>query len=540
MRIGLDRVETPVDGAECGQCARACRAPSAGGRRSAACRPRPAPAGAARSPRHHGVARARLAARSISRQRRTEHRGLVHRHRAGLRSAAACRRGSRPSATASSTTKVRLRSFDDCEIRCTRSRPNSAQHVGQLVQQRAHAATDQGDRRARRDHLDPADLAPGRRTARRARSELTRLSHGSSDTVTLVSDEPIRSTDRPWRLKRSNTSARKPTCCHMPMVSIDTSTMPLRAADRLDARARSPRDCVDAGAGQLRALGVADPHRHARLAAGLDAARMQHLGAGGGDFLRFLVVQARQQARIRHLARIGAEHAGHVGPDLDAAARRAARRSTPPRYPNRRDRGSRCRRRRARAMKPWVDQQRAGCRAKRCAQRGIGRRSRRTPTGAAPSRSGSAARLALQPVARIQPADVQALRRAGRPTPSVEDSSSPCASTSACQSRLRADAARVVAERAQRRQALAEHLRRDRGQVRAQNSRWRSTRRRRRAASAASAWPSQIACSSLVTPDSADTTTSTRAPVRRPGALPHQPADGVPARGVATPWCRRT
>ena len=59
-------------------------------------------------------------------------------------------------------------------------------------------------------------------------SVLTRLSDGSSDTVTLVSEEPIRSTDRPWRLKRSNTSARKPTCCHMPMLSIDTSTMPLR------------------------------------------------------------------------------------------------------------------------------------------------------------------------------------------------------------------------------------------------------------------------------------------------------------------------
>ena len=57
---------------------------------------------------------------------------------------------------------------------------------------------------------------------------LTRFSLGSSDTVTLVSDEPIRSTDRPWRLKRSKMSARKPTCCHMPMLSIDTSTMPLR------------------------------------------------------------------------------------------------------------------------------------------------------------------------------------------------------------------------------------------------------------------------------------------------------------------------
>ena len=59
-------------------------------------------------------------------------------------------------------------------------------------------------------------------------SVLTRFSLGSSDTVTLVSDEPIRSTDKPCFLKRANTSARKPTCCHMPMPSIDTSTMPLR------------------------------------------------------------------------------------------------------------------------------------------------------------------------------------------------------------------------------------------------------------------------------------------------------------------------
>ena len=45
---------------------------------------------------------------------------------------------------------------------------------------------------------------------------------------------------------------------------------------------------------------------------------MQHLGAGGGDFLRFGVVQAREQARVGHFARVGAEHAGHVGPDLHA------------------------------------------------------------------------------------------------------------------------------------------------------------------------------------------------------------------------------
>ena len=55
-----------------------------------------------------------------------------------------------------------------------------------------------------------------------------------------------------------------------------------------------------------------------RVAARRDRARVQHLGAGGGDFLRFGVVQAREQARVGHFARVRAEHAGDVGPDLDA------------------------------------------------------------------------------------------------------------------------------------------------------------------------------------------------------------------------------
>ncbi len=46
---------------------------------------------------------------------------------------------------------------------------------------------------------------------------------------------------------------------------------------------------------------------------------MQHLGAAGGDLLRFVVVQRPDQARRRRGARIGAEHAGDVGPDFDGA-----------------------------------------------------------------------------------------------------------------------------------------------------------------------------------------------------------------------------
>ena len=53
------------------------------------------------------------------------------------------------------------------------------------------------------------------------------------------------------------------------------------------------------------------PHRQ-------HAARMQHLGAVAGDFLRFVVVQRPQQPCRRDGARVGAEHARNVGPDLEA------------------------------------------------------------------------------------------------------------------------------------------------------------------------------------------------------------------------------
>src|SRR3546814_10042630 len=66
----------------------------------------------------------------------------------------------------------------------------------------------------------------------------------------------------------------------------------------------------------LGVFGITDPHRHARFAARRNAVRMQHLGAGAGDFLTFLEVQPGQQAGIGHLAWIGAEHARHVGPYL--------------------------------------------------------------------------------------------------------------------------------------------------------------------------------------------------------------------------------
>ena len=117
--------------------------------------------------------------------------------------------------------------MDDCEIRCTRSWPNVAQmSLNRCSSERmprptsviaAHGAITLTRQTSARSALSASSTLV-----------LTRFSLGSSETVTLVSDEPIKSTDRPWRLKRSKMSARKPTCCHMPMLSIDTRTIPSR------------------------------------------------------------------------------------------------------------------------------------------------------------------------------------------------------------------------------------------------------------------------------------------------------------------------
>ncbi len=71
------------------------------------------------------------------------------------------------------------------------------------------------------------------------------------------------------------------------------------------------------------------PHRQ-------DAARMQDLCAVAGNFLGFVVVQGAQQPRGRHGARIGAEHAGHVGPNLEARSRAVWPQNTHRRCPIRR------------------------------------------------------------------------------------------------------------------------------------------------------------------------------------------------------------
>ena len=126
MRIGLDRVEAAVDRGDARPARARVRAPWPGRRRSAACRACAASqqrVARARPPRRARAAACRARSRASSGRTRCRRRTGI----APLRISSACSCGSRPSASASSMTKVRLRSLDDCEIRCTRSRPNVAQ-----------------------------------------------------------------------------------------------------------------------------------------------------------------------------------------------------------------------------------------------------------------------------------------------------------------------------------------------------------------------------------------------------------------------------
>ena len=190
-------------------------------------------------------------------------------------------------------------------------------YVRQLVQQRTHATADQGDRRARHDHLHLADL---RQVGRQ---------RGQHIGVDQVLGRVQRHGD--VGLRRTDQVHRQPVLLEqVEHIGQEADLLPhadafhrhqhdaVAAADRLHARDRRSA-AIDAGARQFRALGIEDGHRHAGIAARLDRARVQHLGASRGDFLCFVVVQAGQQARVRHVLWIGAEHARHVGPDLHAA-----------------------------------------------------------------------------------------------------------------------------------------------------------------------------------------------------------------------------
>ncbi len=88
--------------------------------------------------------------------------------------------------------------------------------------------------RPTREMAAVGSITRGSQSCPRSRSRLRRsagsrtLASGSSETVTLVSEVEMASTEIPWRAKQAKTSARKPTACHIPTVSREISVMPLR------------------------------------------------------------------------------------------------------------------------------------------------------------------------------------------------------------------------------------------------------------------------------------------------------------------------
>ena len=225
MRVRLDRVVAAVDGVDRAfSCARAFahRRQVVGVARRAPLREREQRSRSPRPPRRRAAAAAR---RCNARQPgRTRQRRAPASRRCRI-SSRSC--GTSPSASASSTTKVRLRSFDDCEIRCTRSRPNAPRCP---------------DRRCSSERMPrPTRVIAAHGTMTLTRTDLGEVfrqfrQHVGADQVfgriERDGDVGFRGTDQVHRQavarNSSNTSARKPTCCHMPMLSIDTSTMPLR------------------------------------------------------------------------------------------------------------------------------------------------------------------------------------------------------------------------------------------------------------------------------------------------------------------------
>jgi len=76
---------------------------------------------------------------------------------------------------------------------------------------------------------------------------------------------------------------------------------------------------------EVRYLGGIDVQRNTVLPRGQDATRVQDFGPAGSDFLRLVVMEGAQQARIRRGARIRTEQAGHIGPDLEPPGRELGR-----------------------------------------------------------------------------------------------------------------------------------------------------------------------------------------------------------------------
>ncbi len=227
-------------------------------------------------------------------------------------------------------------------------------------------------------------------------------------------------------------------------------------------------------------------------------------------------------------ARVGAEHAGHVGPDLDPRAPqqgaevggRGIRAAAPE---NRRaavggagdealgDRSSRRRPRRSAARRPASPTVIAGHRQPARPVALVGQR------------------LRVQPVARIQPAHVQALAaqvghaQRGRQQLALRQHLGLPGQVAAGAARVRRASARSSARRSPSTAGVQPKLGGERRGGAAPGPRPPRPRRRRRRRGRRT-----IACSSLVTPDTADTTTST---ARRSslGTPFHQLPDGVPA-----------
>src|SRR5690606_36405644 len=66
----------------------------------------------------------------------------------------------------------------------------------------------------------------------------------STDTVTLLSDVEMRSTDMPCSRKQSKASARNPTSCHISIDSMESKVMPLRC-DTAFRRGMSSSDALE-------------------------------------------------------------------------------------------------------------------------------------------------------------------------------------------------------------------------------------------------------------------------------------------------------
>ena len=315
MRVGLDREETPVDRRDARQCA------GAGAHhvqvvdvaRCARLRQRqqvPARSGCA-PPAHAAMAHGPVDLAPTG----SEHAGLVGRHGTAVDQGLVQQRQHALGiglVDHEGQVEVVGRLRDQVHAFAAEHGPD----IGQLVQQRAHAAPDQGDGRAWRDHLHPADLGQVGRQ---------RGQHVGADQVLAGvqrhGDVGLRRTDQVHRQAMLLETGEH--------VGQEADLLPhadafhrhqhdaVAAADGLYAR-HGQGIAVDGGPRQVRALGIEDRHGHAGVAAGLDGTGVQHLRAGGRDFLRFVVIQPRQQSGIGHFARVRAEHAGHIGPDLNA------------------------------------------------------------------------------------------------------------------------------------------------------------------------------------------------------------------------------